>query len=186
MRKSSEERKAEVLQESLRILHEEGVHALTLRSIASAVGISEAALFRHFRNKEEIMEQLADTIFESTYTPRAEGLEELMTSRLERFERQPMRTALLFQEEVFRAYPNIKARFDEHRRRTQLRMAAAVEEGKRSGDLCSTVDGEAMALIIMGTIRMLVLEWRSDGYVHSLAERAGPVIDQLMAFARGE
>lgn len=50
--------------ESMRLFVEKGVHATTIRDISKAANVSEGALYRHYKSKEE----LAKTLFVRNYT----------------------------------------------------------------------------------------------------------------------
>jgi AcrR family transcriptional regulator len=52
------ERRAEILEVSLSLFARHGLHGVTTRQIAEAAGISEALLYRHFRSKDELFEEL--------------------------------------------------------------------------------------------------------------------------------
>lgn len=54
-RLSSADRKRQIAEAALRILASQGAHRLTAMEIARALGITDAALFRHFRDKDEIV-----------------------------------------------------------------------------------------------------------------------------------
>ena len=54
--KSAAERKAEITAATIAILAERGMADWKTAELARRVGISEAALFRHFRNKNEILD----------------------------------------------------------------------------------------------------------------------------------
>ncbi|HDH53599.1 MAG TPA: TetR/AcrR family transcriptional regulator, partial [Nitrospirae bacterium] len=53
-------RRAQIVQAALRIIGSRGVGALTTAAIAKEVGISEANLYRHFENKEEILNAMTE------------------------------------------------------------------------------------------------------------------------------
>lgn len=53
--RSREERRAEIVEATLAILAEEGMHAWTTAALAARVGCSEATLFKHFASKDEIL-----------------------------------------------------------------------------------------------------------------------------------
>jgi AcrR family transcriptional regulator len=46
--------RAKIEREALRLFSKRGVDATTIRDIATAVGVADAALYRHFRSKDEI------------------------------------------------------------------------------------------------------------------------------------
>ena len=61
-RKGGSSRKQQIVKVTLDIIGEYGFKGLTTARIAAGVGISEAALYRHFRSKEEILSVTVDTI----------------------------------------------------------------------------------------------------------------------------
>jgi len=64
--KSRAERRSEIVEATLAIIAENGVHAWTTSALAQRVGVSEATLFRHFASKDEILSEavrhLAETL----------------------------------------------------------------------------------------------------------------------------
>jgi AcrR family transcriptional regulator len=184
LRMDSEIRKAQILGAALKIIHEEGIHLLTLRKIADAVGVSEAALFRHYRNKEDIVGSLANMIFDKNQLflkgeNQWKALENMLTKQLETFQNNPMYASVLCQEDIFREYPSVKERFDLHRSYHALLIRQLVEEGQREGSFDEEVDGGAFALLLMGSIRLTVLEWRHANFSFDLRERAAPILHLL-------
>ena len=72
-RRSSPERREEILEASLALFAHHGLHGVTTRMIADAAGVSEALLYRHFRSKEELFDELQRWCLEDT-APVAERL----------------------------------------------------------------------------------------------------------------
>src|SRR5688500_3058961 len=57
-RRSAEERREQILETSLELFARKGLHGVTTRMIAEAAGMSEALLYRHFRSKEALYQEL--------------------------------------------------------------------------------------------------------------------------------
>lgn len=57
---SGEERRSQLLQIAIRLFSEKGFSGTTTREIAHQAGISEAMVFRHFANKEELYNAILD------------------------------------------------------------------------------------------------------------------------------
>jgi AcrR family transcriptional regulator len=179
-----ETRKGQILDAALKIVHEKGIQSLTLREIADAVDVSEAALFRHFKGKEDIVDSLASTIFDGNqFFPHGEGpweaLENMLVWQLENFQNNPLHTAILFQEDIFREFPTVKERFDLRRSSRSSLIRQLVREGQSAGAFASDVDGEAFSLLLMGSLRLVVLEWRHAGFSYDLRDKAPALLHLL-------
>lgn len=52
-----------MLEAAVRTIQREGVHALTLRGVGQQLGVSRTALYRHFANKDALLQAVADEGF---------------------------------------------------------------------------------------------------------------------------
>jgi len=177
-------RRSQILDAALEIVHADGIHSLTLREISDRVGISEAALFRHFKGKEDIVDSLASQVFEENqFFPHGEGpweaMENMMRWQLDNFQRNPMHTSILFQEDIFREFPSVKERFDLRRSSRSSLISQLIREGKASGAFSPTVDADSFSLLFMGGLRLAVLEWRHAGFSYDIREKGPPLLELL-------
>src|SRR5665647_1446769 len=106
-RKNTQTRREEALIVAMTIIHKEGIHNLTLRRVAEGLGISEAALFRHFKDKEDLIDLLASKVFDQYMIREPEGDENveagflaMMAAQFSSFQGAPEATSVLFQEEI--------------------------------------------------------------------------------------
>lgn len=60
-------RKVQIVQATLRVIAEHGISGATLSRIAEKVGITDAALYRHFRSREEILLAAHHALVERVY-----------------------------------------------------------------------------------------------------------------------
>ncbi|HBM17410.1 MAG TPA: hypothetical protein DD381_13870 [Lentisphaeria bacterium] len=49
------DRQIEILEASVRLAAKNGVQAMTIKNISSEIGLTEAALYRHFQSKRDIL-----------------------------------------------------------------------------------------------------------------------------------
>ncbi len=74
-RRPTAERQQQIAEAALRIISGKGVHRLTTQELAREVGISDGSLFRHFKDKAEIIRAaigfLERTLFEG-FPPQAD------------------------------------------------------------------------------------------------------------------
>ncbi len=185
-RLSSEQRRKEILEAALEIMFERGFYELTIRNLADNVGLSEGAIYRHFKNKKEIVDKLTDLAcgkLEDTRPdqdlPASQQLMELMHHQFRRLEDNPYLSAVTFQEEIFRQYPGVKEKFDEHRKRREDAIVSIVEKGQKEGEFSENIDPEIFALIFMGSVRMSVFQWRHEDFSYSLAKKSRKIHAEL-------
>lgn len=178
----------EIVLQAVRIIDSQGIHALTLQSIANGLGLSDVALLRHFRSKEEIVEALAQKVFFETVVserfdlnlPLKTNLGSLMDAQFASFEAWPESTSIIFEEEIFREYPAIKDWFSERRMERHRRLAAMLREAQSKGLASSELSADAFATVFMGAMRMTVMDWREGGRKGSLREKANPLVSLLV------
>ena len=60
--KTTSVRKEQIVNAAKKLIIKHGSENLTVRAIANEVGLSEGALYRHFKSKRDILSLLADTI----------------------------------------------------------------------------------------------------------------------------
>ena len=66
-----------IIQESVVIIAELGIDSLTIKKIAERLNFTDAALYKHFKSKEEILEGIAHNIEQIFYSEFEEVLHSL-------------------------------------------------------------------------------------------------------------
>ena len=66
-RRPGSERRAQIVQETLRLVAEHGLAGASMSRMAEAVGISNAALYRHFDSREDILIASHDVLIERIF-----------------------------------------------------------------------------------------------------------------------
>lgn len=188
MRKKSEERKKEIVKTSLNILHEEGHRNLTVRNIADKIGVSEPAVYKHFDSKEEIIKRSAESVLkenkmltiDKSYKSGSEFVQGILENLFESLEENPFATAVLFQGDLFSEYPEVQKIFARHEEENKRKIIKAVKKGQEEGFISEKVDSETFTLILMGSIRLVVLEWKNRNFSHSLTDKAPQIAKELV------
>lgn len=185
-RKSSEKRKEEIFEATLKIIHEEGKENLTIRRIAKQVNISEAAIYRHFNNKKDIITQLTKNIFtqkpwdiEENFNNPSQSLKTLINSIFSDLEENPHLTSFLFHEELFAEYPELLKMFHRYRQRKIKKIMQFIQKAQNKGKISSNVDPETFAEILIGSIQISILQWQSKKHPYSLKNKSEKLSSEL-------
>ena len=192
-RKSTAERKKEVLDIAKKIIYEKGFYRLTIRNISDKMNISEAAIYRHFKGKEDIIDQLTDLVFsegcsfdiESTENP-VEVLKKFIDKQIEFFEKNPYLSIISFQDDMFREYPKIKEKFIHHQKKREDEIINLIQRGIEKNLIQNKVNPEVFASLYMGSIRITVLKWKNSNFNYSLSEKLQEIKRELFKYLEGD
>jgi TetR/AcrR family transcriptional regulator len=172
-----------VVRAVLDLLAEGGAPAVSTPSIARRTGMSQSALFKHFRNKENVWRAVMDHIavevgdrlriardIEGT---RADRVLAILRAYLTAVIDIPAIPALLFSGEVQAQGASSYLRDEIARRFGWLHQAlhAQIDQGRASGEFRTDLDTEAAAILAAGIAQSIVLRWRvAAGPIDMLAE----------------
>ena len=174
-------RQKEIIAAALAIISDQGLEALTIESIAARVGFSGAAVYRHFRNKAQILNTIIDLFASNSAQLLArinasEGgsLDKVRLFFLDRcrtFAADRVMATVMFAENLFQNDPQLAAKMHtvlgSHRRL----LIGIIRRGQKKEAL-RDLPADHLFTMIMGSLRLLVLQWRVSGYRFDLP-RAG-------------
>ena len=177
-RLTTEERQITIVDEALNIIHEGGYEALSIRELATRVKISEPAIYRHFLNKEDIVlgilarisnfdQELIGSI-DKKNTP-LEKLNEFIIFHFSFLEKNKEMTSVIFAEEMFMQSELLKTKLLKILSHRKKLIVNIIEEAKSAKQI-KDVDSEELSKIIVGFIRMSVLEWKLGNFSFSLVD----------------
>ncbi len=175
-------RKDSIILATIDVLDEQGIQGLTIREIAGKAGISEGAIFKHYKSKSDLISAMLDhfSMFDT---------EIRQTVKMKKMSPQD---AIIFTINInanyYEGHPAIAAVneiLDELTYDAQLSekvknlylsrvnfLQRLIEEAQAKGEIKAEVDSEDAADIIMGLFRAICLKWRFSNNDFSLRERA--------------
>lgn len=190
-RLTSLQRRKEILDIALEIIFNQGFYNLTIKNIAEKIKLTEAAIYRHFKSKKEIIECLVDLVFKKNQIDDPIGdptalLKEIMFKRIEQFKKEPRMTAITFQEEIFSEYPDIRDKFKQQGKTNEGILLKIIERGQKEGFFSSDVNPESFVLIYMGSMRMILYQWKRDNFSEQIDKIAPFIIKDLFKILERE
>lgn len=159
-RKSTEERRRQIAQAALKIIAEQGLGKFTTSAIAQEVGLSDGALFRHFKSKNEIVmaaiEILEDELFQQLPASREDPLEELgevIQRRLDFLSQNPHLFRLFFSEQLAQASGEMgMTRIRGMRTRTLEFIRGSLKRAKKAGLLREDLSVDELTVVVFGSV----------------------------------
>ncbi len=164
------ERREVIVETVLELAAERNPTDITTQAIAERMGQTQGALFRHFRNKEAILEevvgwvagQLLDRLAAAARAGEDDRavavLERMFAAHVEFVAAHPAVPRLILgelqREEETAAKRAVRALM----RRYRERVREQIERGQTAGELASDLDVEAATTLFLGTIQGLVVQ----------------------------
>jgi AcrR family transcriptional regulator len=163
VRKPAAERREEICGAVCRLIGERGLSSLTTTVLASEIGVTSGALFRHFASRDEILdgavryalEKIAETFPEPSLPP-LERLLQLGRNRIALFQNEPGVAWLLRSEEASLSLPpdavaRLRGLVDESARY----LLDTIREGVAAGSIRNDIEPEHLRVVVVGTIHAL-------------------------------
>lgn len=177
-----ETRQHQIIEAARELIASGGVDALTIRGIASKVGVTEAAIYRHVASKEEVLLLLIQEVEESLFQAisRATRSDRHALDRLEHMLQLHVSYVELRQGISFVVIAQA-AQFEEPRVRSAGKrlvekylslVSETISQGIERDEIDRTVSPSAAAMIFFGMIQSAVTRWLFDPSAHPLSENA--------------
>lgn len=162
-RKTADSRRREIADAALKVIAEQGLARFTSKAIAREVGVSDAALFRHFATKDDIVLAVIDRVEEilfSDFPPAGrdpiERLGLFFRRRIEVIRENPGVASLVGSEQLSQAAPPEGViRVAEFRQRSQRFVRGCLVEAHGEGLLAEGVGPEEAAVLVLGALLAL-------------------------------
>ena len=168
-------RQREIIERALELLVEIGARGFTMKRLAEKIGVTEAALYRHFETKNDIMLAIVRDFDERARNDLAKalpsgwrGVEAFITARVEQVAQRPALARALFTEELFVESRECAELMTNMFKRHRERMLEAFQEAKESGEIRDDISNDLLFTMVFGAGRQLVKEWARSKAAFSL------------------
>jgi AcrR family transcriptional regulator len=179
---SYSERQLEIMQAALEIISVSGIQALTTKALAASMGFSEPALYRHFKNKNEILESLlvyfknemrgpVRDILESNLN-NIEKLQGMLSEQFAYFQANKAMVLLVFSESIFQSEARLSAQVTETIQAKFKLVEGLITDGQKLGLIRNDENPKALATIYIGAIRFTLMRWKLESYSFDLNKEA--------------
>ncbi len=188
------ERKAEIVNKAIELAAKVGPDRLTTEVLAREVGISQAAIFRHFANKGAIWEAVARRLSEKVRenwksggiekNRQANPLKMLILNHLDTIQQTPALPAILFSRELHAENDKLRGFFVNMVEKFHALIATLIKEQMPADDTGSQISAEDAAWLVLSLIQGLALRWSLNSCNFDLVREGERLLDlQLMCFS---
>lgn len=168
-------RQRQIINAARRLIIRYGSEHVTVGRIAKEVGISEAAIYRHFRSKKDILLLLVDYVEDNLLRDIAtkagsgghntlEVLDSILRSHLSAIEKRRGVSFQVIAEITSLGDKKLNRKVADTIDKYISRLRDILSEGVKAGDVREDIDLEAAATLLFGMIQGLVNIWALRNY----------------------
>ena len=169
----SDKQKA-IIEVSGKILMEKGILGLTTKNLAQKMNFSESALYRHFKNKEEIILLLIqylsnninerfENILNSDIDPEEKYIQ-LFKSQFEFFNKNPHFIVIVLSDGLMDNSVEIKNEVLKLIQTNATCYKKVIVQGQNSKIFNQEIDADDLVNFAMGTFRLQMLKWKLSNF----------------------
>ena len=186
-------RQEQILDTTLEIIAEKGLSGVNTSEIAQRIGIVPSALYRHFENKDALIDALLDRthsiLFENVRkismesSGASKNLRSLFLLHIEFIRKNPGIPKLVFSDAAVFGSPERKKKVIFIVRNYMNKLKEIAEKGIREGDLMNDISSEAVAFSMVSFAQHIgLISNLSDGKIDmsNLAELAWSYIERAI------
>lgn len=168
-RKTGSKRQSEILDTARELIFCEGFGNFTIRTVAGRIGISEAAIYRHFTNKEELMLALLDFLFSPWRTAIQDLLEsestapekllQLVELHLEHLLQKQLNPMLFFSEAIHPDNSRLMKGLHANLQFLHGAVTRIITHGQQNGEISRKIVISAAVVCAIGIMQNSVIKW---------------------------
>jgi AcrR family transcriptional regulator len=180
-RKSTIIRKQQIIDAARKLIIRKGSEHLTVRAMAQEVGITEAAIYRHFKNKKDVLSFLMTNILDDMLQELIKGAEEnsdaldvvgaVLQNHLSKIEQRRGISFQIIAEIISLGDKKLNRLVYTKLTEYYNQLRTLFERGAKTRSIRSDIDLDAAAMILFGMIQGVVNMWALSNYDFDLMAR---------------
>lgn len=191
VRKPAEARREEIVETALDLIDQAGLPGASTTAIAARIGLSQAAVFRHFPKKDDLLLAVVDTLagrllagLHEAIDPEAPSLDQLRAAvdcLLRTVRRTPAMPAILFSRELLFENATLRAAVFLRIGRAQAMFASIIGACVAAKTFRGDIDVDRTAFMIIGLMQGLVVRWSLSDRRLDLTEEGRAMFETLLS-----
>ncbi len=190
LRMDLSDRQLEIIGTAGKILASAGLGGLTTKNLAREIGFSEAALYRHFASKEEIilallrflhadMDQRLKNVSRTDTDPVA-NFRALFESQFHFFSQNPHFVVAVFSDGLFQESKKINQAILQLMQVKMNYLLPIVTKGQQQGLFTQALGSEELVHVIMGSFRLQMYKWRIANFQFDILRQGKYMLEALL------
>ncbi len=185
------DRQIEIMEAATARIDAYGIQNLTIKTLAADIGLSEPALYRHFKSKNDILLGLLNYFITGIKTrinsipttpdkTAGDELRAIFKSQLQTFTDKPAIVSVIFAESIFHYDEGLSYKVSEIMDLMHQYVNANIEKGQKAGQYSTLISVSTLTAIILGGIRITTLKWKISGHKSDLMKDGKAVLEGIL------
>lgn len=185
------DRQIEIIEAATRRIDRYGIQNLTIKNLAADIKVTEPALYRHFKSKNDIlmsllnyfiarMEKRISSLSVNSQKSPYENLIDLFNFQLKTFTERPAVVSVIFAENIFHFDEGLSIKVAQILDLMQGYVEQNILNGQSNGDFNTEIQSSTLATILLGGIRLTVLKWKLSGNKTDLIKDGRAVVNGVL------
>lgn len=185
------DRQIEIIEAATRRIDRYGIQNLTIKNLAADIKVTEPALYRHFKSKNDIlmsllnyfiarMEKRISSLSVNSQKSPSENLIDLFNFQFKTFTERPAVVSVIFAENIFHFDEGLSIKVAQILDLMQGYVEQNILNGQSKGDFNAEIQSSTLATILLGGIRLTVLKWKLSGNKTDLIKDGRAVVNGIL------
>ncbi len=183
-------RKDSLIITTIDIIDDLGIQGLSTREIAKREGISEATLFRHYKNKNDLLIAVLDyyarfdeDLSQSVMLKKLDSyssVQYIIRTTVEYYENYPAITSLTQLFDVLRYDEHLTNKVNKILNNRLFYIKKIIDDAKVNNELSEDINTDDLVDLIFGIVLETCLKWRMNDRSFSLTEKTMSTLDLIL------
>ncbi|MBT3168927.1 MAG: TetR/AcrR family transcriptional regulator [Candidatus Cloacimonetes bacterium] len=186
-------RQQQIVETAIGLIAHKGIQNLTIKNLALQIGISEPALYRHFKNKLEIMKSILK-YFQLTMQPsmlelKKEGkaidkINDFIFKHYEILNQKQNLAKIIFAEANFQNDETLKDSLLLMMNNSQRLMQGIIQQAQENDEINTAVTAKNLTRMIIGSMRFMIIQWSMSGMIFDIEAEGKLLCEDLKKIMR--
>lgn len=185
------DRQIEIMEAATKRIDKYGIQNLTTKSLAADIDLSEPALYRHFKGKNEILFSLLEYFkqemqnrIENIVFPKNETagnqIRKIFHSQLVTFAKKPAIVSVIFAESIFHYDESLSNKVAEIMEFMNKVVKSNIQMGQEEDHYRKLLNPETITTIVIGGMRMAIMKWKLSGNKSDIVKDGMAVLNGIL------
>lgn len=194
MEQKFSDKQIQIFNASIELIGTGGIQMLTTKNIALKIKASEPIIYKHFKNKVELIQQLLDFLklqniqrlkrISSSENAPDKKIKQIFKEQFKAFSKRPEIVVVLLSEGLYKNEKVLSNAIYSIMQASAKYHIQIIKEGQAKGYFRTDIDAQQLAFIIMGSMRLFVTQWHLSEFEFDLNKKSKKLIKSIMALIK--